>query len=118
MKRQYSHPFSFLLWKGSEIGMALHFLPVALDLENSRGLVLKFRGKYLPLEFYACTCVKYQDEIKKKPLTGKLSNKMKKKKRNEKPKHSGKGESHRREGKGIPKAVTKGLFRGLGLPKE
>ena len=65
MKRQYSHPFSFLLWKGSEIGMALYFLPVALDLENSRGLVLKFRGKYLPLEFYACTCVKYQDEIKK-----------------------------------------------------
>ena len=42
----------------------------------------------------------------------------KKKERNEKPKHSGKGESHRREGKGIPKAVTKGFFRGLGLPKE
>lgn len=110
MKRQYPHPFSFLLWKGSGIGMALHFLPVALDLENSRGLVLKFRGKDLPLEFCACTCVKCQDEIKK-PLTGKLSNKMKKKKkkRNEKPKHSGKGESHRRERKGIPKAVT-GIF--------
>lgn len=60
--------------------MALHLLPVALDLENSRGLVLKFRGKDLPLEFYACTCVKCQDEIKK-PLTGKLSNKMKKRKK-------------------------------------
>ena len=70
--------------------------------------------------------IRIKTNKEKKPLAGKLSNKMKKKKkkrerererenkRNE-TKHSRKVESHRRERKGIPNAVTKGFFRGLGL---